>query len=185
MKSLLALFVFSACALIGATTTATARNLDVADAKKLEIRHGQIGPRDTLIFYTMADDAAVLQLNITHKAGKFTMHGKMHLFAEGLDAKEIGKWINNQHSCGLFPDVPKPTASIALPANACAVTESKLKEGKEVQQGGTVAALAPDPNVKFQEYALKIKVNDLKMKGFSLKGFIAETSAFVKIGPEA
>jgi len=161
-----------------ANAESPSRELDVAGAgvKKMEVRHGQIGPRDTILFYAFAKQDAVLQLNIKHDAGKFTLSGKMQLFAEGTGAKEIGKWINNQHSCGLFPEVPQPIATHALPAEACAVIESKLKEGAEVPA-------SPVTGNKFEDYALKIQVSDLKMEGFKLKGFTADTSAFVKVGP--
>lgn len=162
------------CALICAT--ASARDLDVADARKQEIRHGQIGPRDTLIFYTFGDQDAVLQLNIKHQAGKFTLSGKMHLFKDGTGAEAIGKWINNQHSCGLFPDVPKPESTVDLPAGACTVTESKLNAAAE-------APGSPVTGQKFQDYALKIQLSDLKQEGFRLKGFTLDTGAFVKEGP--
>jgi len=171
MKSTLTLL---ACLFVAAT--ASARDLDVAaaDVKKEEIRHGQIGPRDTLIFYTFAKEDAVLQLNIQHAAGKFTLSGKMLIFKEGTGAEAIGMWINNQHSCGLFPEVPNPEATVALPAEACAVSESKLKEGGP-QNGPT--------GDKFEDYTLKIQISELKMDGFRLKGFTADTGAFVKVGP--
>ena len=172
MKSLFTIF---ACALIGAT--ASARDLDVAEAKKAEIRHSMMGPRDTLIFYTFAEQDAVLQLDITHEAGKFTLSGKVQLFKEGTGAKEIGKWINNQHSDGLYPEVPKPVATVELPAEACTVVESKAKENADL-------ATSPVTNDKFQDYALKIKVADIKSdKGFTLKGFTADAGAYAKVGP--
>lgn len=173
MKSLLTL---SACALICTTATASARDLDVADSVKAEIRHGQIGPRDTLIFYTFGEQDAVLQINIKHDAGKFTLMGKMQLFKAGTGIEGMGKWINNQHSCGLFPDVPKPLSTVAIPADACTVLESKLKADAKVPA-------SPVTGAKFQDYALKIQVSDLKMEGFRLKGFTLDTSAFVKAGP--
>ena len=179
MKSLLS---FSACALLASAltcATASARDLDVAAAsvKKAEIRYGQIGPRDTLIFYTFADQDAVLQLNIKHEAGKFTLSGKMQLFKEGTGAEGLGKWINNQHSCGLFPEVPKPTASVALAAEACSVMESKLNEAAEINPGPSGG--------KFQDFTLKIKVADIEAKEFTLKGFTVDSGAFVKVGPAA
>ncbi|MDX1680031.1 MAG: hypothetical protein R3242_04795 [Akkermansiaceae bacterium] len=169
-------FIFCALLTLCSAGTASARDLDVAAAQKQEIRHGQIGPRDTLIFYTFADQDAVLQLDIKHEGGKFTLTGKVQLFKEGTGAEEIGKWINNQHSCGLFPDVPKPEATVALPADALSVVESKLKEGAEMPE-------SPVTGDKFQDYALKIEVSELKMDGFRLKSFAADTGAFVKVGP--
>lgn len=175
MKSLL---LFSACVLI-VSSLAFARDLDVAGDKvtKKEIRYNQIGPRDTIIFYTFENDTAVLKLNITEQGGKFVLRGKMQLFAEGTNAEQMGKWINNQHSCGLFPEVPEPKASVALPADSCIVLESKIKDGKKIGNeriGDT-----------FEDYALKFKLADIEGKGFKLKGFTADTSAFVKVGPAA
>jgi len=179
MKSLLSISASAllVSSLFGATANASDRNLDIADAKTkmTEIRSGQIGPRDTLIFYTMADQAAVLQLNIKHDAGKFTLSGRVHLFPEATTAKSIGMWINNQHSCGLFPDVPRPTTSFALAADACTVLKSSIKKGGQVPR-------SPDGS-KFEDHALKINVADVEGKGFKLKGFNADTSAYVKAGP--
>ena len=179
MKSFLTL---SACALMAAamTATASARDLDVANAAKAEIRHGQIGPCDTLIFYTFGDQDAVLQLNIKHADGKFTVSASMQLFKEGTGAEEMGKWINNQHSCGLFPEVPKPS-TVELPADACSVIESKLL-GVKAGGGGRVQ-VDPDQAPKFEDHALKIQISDLKQEGFRLKGFTFDTGSFVKVGP--
>lgn len=174
MKSLLSI---SACALLAAifSGSASARELDVAAAKKTEVRHGQIGPRDTIIFYQFADQAAVIQLNMKQEAGKFTITGKVQLFAEGTNAEAIGMWINNQHSCGLFPEVPNPIVSVDLPADACTVIESKRKAGDAVE--------SPTGD-KFEDHAVTFKVAEFKSaKGFTLKGFTAETGAFVKIEP--
>ena len=178
MKTLLAI---ASCALVCATATASARDLDVtADkVKKQEIRYGQIGPRDTVIFYTFGDQDAVLQLNIKHAEGKFTLSGKMQLFKEGTGAEGMGKWVNNQHSCGLFPDVPKPT-TVELPAKACMVLESKMI-GMKAGGGGRVAPV-PGQAPKFEDHALKIQVGDLKMDGFRLKSFTLDTGAFVPAG---
>lgn len=179
MVSLMKLLL-SALLAAGLCATISARDLDVATAKKQEIRYGQMGPRDTIVFYTFGDQDAVLQLNIKHAEGKFSVSGKMQLFKEGTGADGMGKWINNQHSCGLFPDVPKPT-TVALPAEACMVMESKLV-GVKAGGGGRVE-LDPAQAPKFEDYALKIQVSELKMEGFRLKSFTTDTGAFVKLGP--
>jgi len=180
MKSLLLSSAYALLITSLSCVTASARDLDIAGEKvtKTEIRHGQIGPRDTIIFYTFADDAAVLQLNIGNEAGKFVISGRMHLFADDTDAEKLGKWINNQHSCGLFPDVPEPKFSHPLPADACTVVESKRNEGAEDAAGRF-------PDAKFNDYSLKIKIADIEAKGFKLKGFTTDTGAFVKAGPSA
>jgi hypothetical protein len=174
MKSLL---LFSACVLI-VSSLASARDLDIAGDKvtKKEIRHGRSGPRDTIIFYTFGNEAAVLQLNIKKQGGKFVLSGNMQLFAEGTNAEEIAIWINNQHSwCG-DGGAPEPKASVALPADSCIVLESKIKDDEKISNKFSD---------KFDGYALKIKLADIEGKGFKLKGFIADASAFVEVPPQA
>lgn len=180
MKSLLFLTACAASALTLASSIASARELDTTakNVEKTEVRFGQIGPRDTIIFYTFADQAAVLQLNIAGSGDRFNIVGTVLLFAGGTNSKAIASWINNQHSCGLFPDVPEPVARVPLAANACKVIESKSKEGGKLEQGPT--------GDSFQDHALKFQITDIKSDtGFSLKGFTADTSVFVRIGPPA
>ncbi len=163
-----------------ALADAPVRELDIAAAnvKKTEVRFGQIGPRDTLLFYAFADQAAVLKLLVKHEGGTFTVSGNVNLFAQGTTAEGLGMWINNQHSCGLFPEVPDPVATKSLAADACTVLEEKRKDGAEPQTSPM--------GDKFEEYTVRFKVADSKdNKEFTLKGFTTETGAFVKIGPSA
>ena len=46
---------------------AAERKLSVKDAEKIQIRHSMIGARDTLLFYTFADQKAVLLLKIDNQ----------------------------------------------------------------------------------------------------------------------
>lgn len=163
-----------------ASAESAPRVLDVtgAQVKRTEVRHGQIGPRDTILFYAFADQAAVLVLQVKHAAGTFIISGTVHLFAEDTNGGQLDKWINNQHSCGLFPDVPKPVTTTPLAADACMVTGSARKEGAELAAGPS--------GERFEDFAIQFKVADVQSGDlFKLKAFEAKTGAFVKAGPSA
>jgi hypothetical protein len=49
-------------------------------------------------------------VHIDNKNEKFPVGGKVFEFAKGVTGDEMDKWVNNQHSDGLFPEVPEPVA---------------------------------------------------------------------------
>ncbi|MGL4399493.1 MAG: hypothetical protein ACRCXD_06470, partial [Luteolibacter sp.] len=143
------------------------------DAKKEQVRHSMIGPRDTLIFYTFAEKAAVLVLRIDNTAAALPVSATVQLFAPGTTAEALGKWVNNQHSDGLFPDAPEPTATVKLPDGTCTVTAREVT-GKEKQ------ALNEDV---FADYKVKLTVREHREPGkFHLPAFADEANVFVKAG---
>ena len=110
---------------VEAAEQAGVRQLDVKDAGKKEVSYSMIGPRDTLIFYTFADQQAILQLKIGNKDESFPVSGRVLLFDKETSGEDLGKWVNNQHSDALFPEVPKQIHIEPLPAGACVVTVYK------------------------------------------------------------
>ncbi len=179
MNSIRSMLLLATLALIPlASAENAARELDVAAAKKSEVRYGQIGPRDTLLFYAFEDKAAVLTLMVKREGDKFIMSGAVQLFAEGTTGEQLAKWINNQHSCGIFPEVPEPVGTEPLPAAACVVTASQRKEGAE-------KVTSPNDEV-FEDHVIQFKVTGAEVDGrFKLKAFESVTGAFVKVGPAA
>lgn len=146
------------------------RELAFKDAKKEQVRHSMIGPRDTLLFYSLAEQAAVLVVNISSKA-PLSATATIHLFAPGTKAEALGKWVNNQHSCGLFPDVPEPILSSKLPEDTCAVTARELVGRENSPQGEDV----------FADYKVKFTVKEHRVEGkYSLAAFGDEAGVFVK-----
>lgn len=158
---------------IAGLADAAERPLAKADAEKKEVRYSMMGPRDTLLFYTFADQQAVLRLRIANKDASFPVSGTVLLF-DGKTTKEgLAKWLNNQHSDGLFPEVPEPVETVELPAEVCRVAEKKLLGEKENEgpAGGT-----------FADYQLKISVKGHKVEGkFDLKGFEDQAGVFIKV----
>lgn len=136
---------------------------------KLEVRVSQIGYRDTLLFYTFKNQHAVLKLRIDNKDKSFPMSGIVYLFAENVKEEDIKKWLNNQHSDGLYPDVPVPTSTITIDEGTCKVTSQKLIDHTKQTFG------------EYDNYDLTFEVKDYTdKKSISLKGFTGSTKAHIK-----
>ena len=158
-------------ALLCGSLTAAEPELAFKDAKKEEVRHSMMGMRDTLLFYTFADKSAVLVLNIGNKDAAMPVTATVHLFAPGTTAEALGKWVNNQHSDGLFIDPPEPSASVKLPDGTCTVTARELT-GQEKQ---------PNGKDTFGDWKVKIAVKEQRVEGkFHLPAFEDEANVFVK-----
>ena len=163
----LPLMLAVSCGALGA-----GRPLARENAQREEVRHSMIGPRDTLLFYTFADQRAVLRLQVSNTDASFPVSGKIHLFAMQATPEGLAKWINNQHSDGLFPEVPEPVETIDLPEGACTVDGKKLVGEKP--QGPM--------NKVFQDYRLKLSVKGHRVEGkVDLKACEDEAGVFVEV----
>lgn len=133
------------------------------DLKKIEVTHSMIGFRNTLRFYVFEKEKAVLQVQIDNKNTQFQVSAKLYVFPENTTADGLDKWINNQHSCGLFPEVPEPKATHQVPAASCKTKSNKA--GEEVEGGG--------PAGKSTRYSVVFEIKDvpafgdIKIKDFS------------------
>jgi hypothetical protein len=117
--------------------------------------------------------AAVLVLHIGNKDAALPVSGTVHLFAPGTNAEALAMWVNNQHSDGLFPDVPEPTLSSKLPQGSCIVI-ARERVGQEK---------SPIRDDVFNDYKLKLTVKDYWLEGkFHLHGFEDGANVFVKSG---
>lgn len=128
------------------------RILDGKKAQKLEVRHSMIGFRNTLLFYTFKDQQAILTLTIGNTDETFPVKGKIHLFDDATTEEGLNKWINNQHSDGLFPEVPTPIFTEELPEGTCSVTSHK--------QTGTSENPSPISPATFKNYEVKLSVKE-------------------------
>lgn len=136
---------------------------------KLEVRHSQIGFRDTLLFYTFKEQNVILKLQIGNKDKTFPMTATFYIFQDSVTEDGLKKWLNNQHSDAIFPDVPEPIMTHKAPAKVCTVTSHKLIDRSKQQFG------------EYDNYAVKFQViNYSDMKNVKLKGFTGETKVHVK-----
>ncbi|QTN31948.1 hypothetical protein HZ994_06265 [Akkermansiaceae bacterium] len=138
-------------------------------ATKTEVSDSMIGFRDTLRFYEFAQQHAILLVRIDNRDTKFAISAKLFLFAEGTTAEDMGKWVNNQHSDGLFADAPDPKASHEIPAASCKVLEH------------AAADLVEAPNGKFTNYTVTFAIKDVPPIGdIRIKDFTDKASVKVK-----
>jgi len=126
------------------------RILDGKKAQKQEVRHSMIGFRNTLLFYAFNDQQAILTLSIGNTDETFPVEGRIHLFDDATTEEGLKKWINNQHSDGLFPDVPTPVFAGELPEGSCRVTSHK--------QTGT--SKNPTSPTMFKNYEVTLSVKE-------------------------
>ena len=139
------------------------------DTPKLEVRYSQIGFRDTLLFYTFAKQRAVLKLRFGNQDKTFPASATFYLFDDDVTEEGMKKWLNNQHSDGLYPDVPEPTSTHQAPAKVCQVTSHKFIDHSKQTFG------------EYDTYDVAFQVNDYAdMMTVKLKGFAGETKVHVK-----
>ena len=65
-------------------------------------------------FYVLP--AAQVVVVVATADGKADASATIHVFPADITAEGIAKWINNQHSDALHPDVPQPLRSVEVPA---------------------------------------------------------------------
>ena len=163
-------------ALVFAMSCGTAfanRQLDKKDAEKLEVRHSMIGFRNTLLFYTYGEQRAVLRILIDNKDETFPVTGTVHLFEKSATVEELKKWLNNQHSDGLFPEIPEPIFTKELPKGTCDVISFK--------QTGTSKNPGPQGEVVFKDYEVELVVKEFKVdEQFTLSAFTDTARVHVK-----
>jgi len=150
---------------------AAERELAVKGAKKEQVRHSMMGIRDTLVFYTFAEQQAVLVLKIDNSNAGLPVSGTVYLFDPKTTEDGLAKWINNQHSDGLFPEVPEPTLVSKLPAGTFSITERELV-GKEKQ---------PNGHDVFSDLKLRISAKEHREEGkFRMPPFVDDANVYVK-----
>lgn len=138
--------------------------------EKTQVTQSMLGFRDTLTFYTFPKDMAILVVRIGNKDTSFPVSGKLYLFPDGTNAEGMANWINNQHSDGLFPDVPEPKETHEIPAASCTAKAHELIKLEEA------------PNGKFASYSVTFEIKDVPaLGGVKLKDFTDKASVNVKV----
>lgn len=139
-----------------------------------QVLDSMIGYRDTLLFYTFIAEKSVLVVRIDNKSDKFSMTGKLYVFAKEVDAEGLKKWINNQHSDGLYPDVPKPVTIHDIPEASFSLVVQKIVEANKKAHAGT-----------FNEYAVEFKVEKVPAFGeIKIKDFTDTATVHIKMDGE-
>ena len=140
------------------------------NVKRLEVSVGFGGPRNTLIFYTFEDQNAVLKVTIDNKSKKFPVSATLYTFADDVTPEGLKKWLNNQHSDGLFPDVPNPDSTKKLPADVCQSLSHKFIDKTKARLG------------EFENYTVSFKLSGAKPIGkFHIKDFTDKAKVHLKV----
>jgi len=125
-------------------------DLKEKNVQRLEVSQSQIGFTATKVFYTAGDQQIVVVVNVDNSKKEFPVTCKLFQFDKDVTPDDLAKWVNNQHSDAVFPDVPKPRQSFELPAKACRSSEIKLL--------GQKTAL----DTTYNEYSVDIEITDVK-----------------------
>ena len=100
---------------------------------------------------------------------KFPLAATLYTFADDVNEEGLKKWLNNQHSDGLFVDVPDPTATHKIPAGSCKTLSHKL-----IDQ-------AKSPFGTFDNYSVVFKVSRVAKTGkFRVKDFTDKATVHLK-----
>jgi len=132
--------------------------------ERLEVRYSQLGYRDTLAFYSFFSKRRILVVNLGNRDESFPIRARVHQFAESVTEEGMRMWINNQHSDGLFVDVPMPLKTTAVSGETCWVVG--------VQKTGTSQNPGPLGGTS-TDFELRIQVqpedgdDEVELPGFS------------------
>ncbi len=156
---------------VAVTPAAAELELGIKAAKKELVRHSMVGPRNTLVFYTFAAQKAVLVLQVEDTNSTLTVAGILHIFGPKATEESLGKWVNNQHSDGLYVDSAIPAQSLKLPEGTFTVTDRKRVGQEKPPSGDDVIG----------DYQIKITAKELRVEGkYRLAAFTDEANVFIK-----
>lgn len=159
------------CSAKEAPAATATRVLAFADAKKKEIRYNMAGITSTRIFYTFPEAKAVITLQIDNASPELPVTTKVALFDLNTSEEGIAKWLNNQHSDGLYIDPAKPIHKEILPKGTSTVTERKLL-GEEK---------SPTNDTVFADYKVKLIIKEHLVSGkYKIPAFTDDSKVFLK-----
>ena len=168
--------MFGSCLMLHAGTPIDPKN---PTTKKTEITSTMIGYRDTLLFYAFAEQQAVLVVRIDQSSKDFAIRATLHRFAKDIPAEGLAKWINNQHSDGLFPDVAEPVSRHDIPA-ATAVITSKHMIGVATESRN------PLQTGWFQRYEVGFRFENVPpMDGIIIRNFSDTATVYLSVANAA
>jgi len=84
--------------------------------------------RSTLQFYHFEENNAVLLIEFDNQTRDFNRTVRLMLFEATATSESIAKWINNQHSDGLYIDPAVPLATHDLVPDSVSITSSAFVE---------------------------------------------------------
>ena len=173
MKTIIPIPILAVAALAVIAPNVRAADAPALDTSKESVAKystsaSMIGTRNTLLFYTFKGQQATLKVIIDNKDTKFPITATVYRFADDATDESLSKWVNNQHSDGLFIDAAEPVGTYKIPAGSLSIVSSKLIDRTKHHNG------------EHDNYTVKFKVGDFSKEGvFSLKSFTGEAKVHV------
>ena len=122
----------------------------------------------TKIFYHFTENNVVLVIDLTSELSIIQANAVIHLFAVTESADSILKWINNQHSDGLFADAPVPLMSVTLPADDVTIDSASFTEHLTGGYGD-----------EYDVYDVVLHISDVAIQSsYLLREFSADTRVY-------
>lgn len=102
-------------------------------------------------FYHFLDDQIVLTVHVDNASNDFSagVEVSVNVFNKSETIGSIDKWINNQHSDGLYGDAPEPVSTFSLPENKYSIVSSAL-----------IDHTVEDSGNEYDNYMLEIYIDD-------------------------
>ena len=147
------------------------KKLDVKqkNVKRLESNQTFGGYTKTSLFYTFPTEKVILRILIDNQSEKFPISGVIYTFKPETTVEGMKKWINNQTSDALFPDVPLPTAKKELGKGIGKITSRKKKESVKTPFG------------LFDKYDVEFQFSRMGLvSGYSIRPFSEKASVYMK-----
>lgn len=126
--------------------------------------------RSTLQIYHFENQNAVLLIEFDNQTSDLNHTASIVLFDANASTEGVSKWINNQHSDGLYFDYAKPLATYPVAADAIAITSSAFVE-----------KLAGESGDEYEQTQIEFTVANLsEPDNFYLTGFADQTVVYLQ-----
>lgn len=145
----------------------SADNVSITDVESY-FSQNRYGP--TLKLYNFQDQNTVIQIRIGNQSDSFETSVVVYVFDRNLDVEEIGKWLNNQYSDGIFSDAPTPIGTYQLSEDQYSISSYSLIDHTVESYGD-----------EYDNYDIEFYVDNVSEEGvYYLKSFTSEVVVHVQ-----
>ncbi len=126
--------------------------------------------RSTLQIYHFEAQNSVLMIEFDNTSSAFETSAVLHLFDAVATREDIARWINNQHSDGLFINPAQPVQSYTIEPQHITITSSAYVE--------SLGGFSGD---EYEKYQIEFTVANLvEADAYHLNGFSDQASVFLQ-----
>jgi hypothetical protein len=145
----------------------SADNVSITDVESY-FSPNRYGP--TLKLYNIQDQKTVIKIQISNESDSFEASVVVYVFDRSLEREEIGKWLNNQYSDGIFSDAPIPIGTYKLSEDQYSINSYSLINHTVESYGD-----------EYDNYDIELYVGNVSEDGvYYLNSFISEVVVHVQ-----